>query len=49
MVSEVHANFIVADKKDAQAEDVYKVIEHVEKVVYDQTGIKLTREVVVWP
>ncbi|MFK7788959.1 MAG: UDP-N-acetylmuramate dehydrogenase [Phycisphaeraceae bacterium] len=49
IVSEVHANFIVADKKDAQAEDVYKVIEHVEKVVHDQTGIKLTREVVVWP
>lgn len=49
IVSEVHANFIVADKKDAQAEDVYQVIEHVEKVVHDQTGIKLTREVVVWP
>lgn len=49
VVSEVHANFIVADKKDAQAEDVYRVIEHVEKVVREQTGIKLTREVVVWP
>jgi len=49
IVSEVHANFIVADKKDAQAEDVYKVIEHVEKVVFDKFGINLTREVVVWP
>ena len=48
-VSDVHANFIVADKKDAKAEDVYQVICHVEKEVLDQTGIKLQREVVVWP
>ena len=49
VVSEVHANFIVADKKDAQAEDVYQVIQHVEQAVKQQTGITLTREVVVWP
>jgi UDP-N-acetylmuramate dehydrogenase len=49
IVSDVHANFIVADKKDAQAEDVYQVIQHVEQVVKEQTGITLTREVVVWP
>jgi UDP-N-acetylmuramate dehydrogenase len=49
VVSEVHANFIVADKKDAQAEDVYKLICHVEEVVQEKFGIKLTREVVVWP
>lgn len=48
-VSEVHANFIVADKKDAQAEDIYRVIEHVESTVKEQTGIALQREVVVWP
>lgn len=49
VVSDVHANFIVADKKDAQAEDVYQVIQHVEQVVKEQTGIVLAREVVVWP
>ena len=49
VVSEVHANFIVADKKDAQAEDVYKLICHVEQVVKDKFGIELEREVMVWP
>lgn len=49
VVSEVHANFIVADKKDAQAEDVYKLICHVEEVVKQKFAIELQREVVVWP
>ena len=49
VVSDVHANFIVADKKNAKAEDVYQVICHVEQEVLEQTGIKLQREVVVWP
>lgn len=49
IVSEVHANFIIADKKDAQAEDVYKLIQHVEQTVDDKFGIKLKREVIVWP
>ena len=49
VVSDVHANFIVADKKDAQAEDVYKLIQHVEDVVKEKFGIQLQREVVVWP
>lgn len=49
VVSEVHANFIVADKQGAQAEDVYRVICHVEQVVKEQTGITLQREVIVWP
>ena len=48
-VSEVHANFIIADKKDARAEDVYRLVEHVEKVVLDRLGVALEREIVVWP
>jgi len=49
MVSEVHANFIVADKKDARAEDVYRLMEHVQQVVADRFGVSLQREVIVWP
>ena len=49
VVSDVHANFIVADKKDAQAEDVYQLIRHVEQAVNDKFGIQLEREVIVWP
>lgn len=48
-VSEVHANFFVADKQDARAEDVYKLMEHVQQVVLDRFGVALEREVVVWP
>ena len=48
-VSEIHANFIVADKQDARAEDVYKLIEHVQQVVLDRFGVPLEREVIVWP
>jgi len=48
-VSDVHANFIVADKKQARAEDVYKVMCHVEEVVKQKTGIALEREVIIWP
>ena len=48
-VSDVHANFIVADKQDAKAEDVYKLIEHVQDVVLQRFGVALEREVVVWP
>lgn len=48
-VSDVHANFIVADKKDARAEDIYLVMQHVQQVVADKFGVMLEREVVVWP
>jgi len=43
-VSEKHANFIVNDKT-ATAKDIEDVISHVQKVVYEQTGIKLEPEV----
>ena len=49
VVSEVHANFIVADKQDARAQDIYKLMCHVEETVKQQTGIELEREVLVWP
>lgn len=48
-VSDIHANFIVADKKDAKAEDIYQLMLHVQQVVADKFGVKLEREVVVWP
>lgn len=55
-VSPVHANFVVLDRggdgrplADARADDVIAVIEHVERVVAARTGVRLEREVVVWP
>lgn len=48
-VSDVHANFLIADKQHAKAEDVYRLIEHVQQVVQDRFGVALEREVVVWP
>ncbi|XAM00928.1 UDP-N-acetylmuramate dehydrogenase [Phycisphaeraceae bacterium D3-23] len=48
-VSEVHANFIVADKRDASADDVDKLMRHVQEVVQERFGVALEREVVVWP
>ncbi|MFP4144711.1 MAG: UDP-N-acetylmuramate dehydrogenase [Phycisphaeraceae bacterium] len=47
-VSEVHANFVVAEE-GAKAEDIARLIEHVKEVVREQTGVELEREVVVWP
>jgi UDP-N-acetylmuramate dehydrogenase len=43
-VSEKHANFIV-NTGGAKAEDVREVIRHVQKVVYEKTGISLEPEV----
>lgn len=48
-VSPVHANFIVADRKTATADDVKAVIDHVQATVRETFGITLEREVVVWP
>ncbi|MFW6059033.1 MAG: UDP-N-acetylmuramate dehydrogenase [Phycisphaeraceae bacterium] len=47
-VSEVHANFIVAEE-GAAACDVLAVIEHVQETVAQRFGVQLEREVVVWP
>lgn len=48
-VSLVHGNFIEVIDKTAKADDVLAVIEHVQAVVQQETGIALQREVVVWP
>jgi UDP-N-acetylmuramate dehydrogenase len=45
MVSEKHANFIINTGK-AKAEDVRGVIRHVQKAVYEKTGILLEPEVI---
>ena len=48
MVSQQHANFIVA-RDGATAADVIAVLEHVQNTVFEKTGVKLQREVVIWP
>ena len=45
MVSEKHANFIV-NTGSATADDIKKVIDHVQKVVQEKTGVTLTPEVI---
>lgn len=47
-VSEHHANFIAAGL-GAKADDVLAVMTHVEEVVAKRFGVKLQREVVIWP
>ncbi|MEO1237622.1 MAG: UDP-N-acetylenolpyruvoylglucosamine reductase, partial [Planctomycetota bacterium] len=47
-VSDVHANFVVADPKTATSADVLAVMDHVEAVVRDKFGVALERELVVW-
>ena len=44
-VSEKHANFIVNPARQARAADIEALIEHVRRVVAEQTGVKLEREV----
>jgi UDP-N-acetylmuramate dehydrogenase len=44
-VSEKHANFIVNPGRRARAADIEELIEHVHRVVAQQTGIRLEREV----
>ena len=43
-VSEKHAGFII-NKGGAKFEDVISLIEHIQSVVFDKTGIKIEREV----
>jgi UDP-N-acetylmuramate dehydrogenase len=47
VVSEKHGNFVV-NKGKATASDVLGLIEEVEEIVAQKTGIKLEREVKVW-
>ena len=44
-ISIKHANFIV-NKGEAKAEDVKKIIAHVQSVVKEKTGIELETEIV---
>ena len=48
-VSQTHGNFIVLDRDSARADDVVRLIEHIEQTVRECHGITLEREVVVWP
>jgi len=43
-VSEKHANFVV-NKGGATSEDIYSLINHVQKTVHEKTGVMLEREV----
>lgn len=45
MVSEKHANFIINYEETASAKDIEALILSVQKTVFEQTGIKLVREV----
>ncbi len=47
-VSEHHANFIITHPR-CTAGDVLAVMDHVADVVYHRYGVRLEREVVVWP
>lgn len=47
-VSEVHANFIVAEP-GCRADDVVRLMDDVAAVVHAKFGVSLEREVVVWP
>ena len=42
-VSEKHANFII-NKNNASAEDIYNLIEHVKKEVFNKFGVELRCE-----
>ncbi len=47
-VSPQHANFTIAHP-GCTATDILAVIEHVQRVVLEKSGVTLEREVVVWP
>ena len=47
-VSDKHANFIFTHP-GGTASDILALMDHVQKVVHEQFGIRLEREVVVWP
>jgi len=48
MVSDQHANFVVAADKSCTPADILAVIEHVEKTVEQKHGVSLQRELVIW-
>lgn len=46
-ISELHANYFL-NLQDASFEDVYRLMLHTEKVVFEKTGHRLQREIEVW-
>jgi UDP-N-acetylmuramate dehydrogenase len=44
-VSEKHANFVVNARRRASASDIERLIEHIQRVVAERTGVRLEREV----
>jgi len=47
-ISTRHANFVFTHP-GAAAEDVLTLMRHVQQLVFERTGVRLEREVVVWP
>lgn len=47
-VSEVHANFVVAQPGKTTSADLLAVMQHIEETVAQRHGVSLQREVVVW-
>lgn len=47
-ISDTHGNFIINEKKGSKSTELKQLIEHVESVVKDKTGIILEREVNVF-
>lgn len=47
-VSEVHANFVVAEPGKTTSSEVLAVMQHIEQTVMERFGVALEREVVVW-
>ncbi|MBB6430199.1 UDP-N-acetylmuramate dehydrogenase [Algisphaera agarilytica] len=47
-VSELHANFVVAEPGKTTSSDLLAVIDHVQQTIAQRHGIDLEREVVVW-
>lgn len=46
-ISDVHANYIV-NEGDGTFTDAYRLIHEVERRVYEKTGVKLRREILIW-
>ena len=48
IVSDIHANWIVNESREATARDVRKLVESVQEKVFDRYQIKLKSELVIW-
>jgi len=46
-VSHIHANYIV-NNGDATFDDVLRLIEQIERTVFNKTGVRMRREIVIW-